>query len=177
MSNHTDSEHAPPVAMQHGRHVDRTALARLRAERRWLVRAQDKAGLVADPMGAALLLLRVAVGVTFFLHGADKLGDLPGTEQFFASLGIPAPGLTSLLVALTEVIGGLLLVAGLGTALVGAALAGDMAVAYLTAHVGNGFFVKDGGGELVLLLAAVSLALALAGPGRYRLWRDNPLAS
>ena len=31
--------------------------------------------------------------------------------------------------------------------------------------------------NLVLLLAAASLALALALAGRYSLWRDNPLAA
>ncbi len=38
-----------PVAMQRGRHGDRILLARLRVERRWLVRDRDKAGLVPDP--------------------------------------------------------------------------------------------------------------------------------
>jgi len=34
-----------PVAMQRGRHDDRVLLARLRVERRWIVRDRDKAGL------------------------------------------------------------------------------------------------------------------------------------
>ena len=38
-----------PVAIQHGRRGDRIVLAKLRAERRWLVRDRDKAGLVPDP--------------------------------------------------------------------------------------------------------------------------------
>jgi hypothetical protein len=37
-----------PVAMQRGRHDDRIALARLRVERRWIVRDRDKAGLAPD---------------------------------------------------------------------------------------------------------------------------------
>jgi hypothetical protein len=50
-----DSHHATaalpgtaPVAMQRGRHSDRVALAKLRAQRRWLVRHRDKAGLALD---------------------------------------------------------------------------------------------------------------------------------
>jgi putative oxidoreductase len=51
-------------------------------------------------------VLRVVVGVTFVLHGLDKLGDLSGAEQLFASLDVPAPGLTAPFVAVTEAVGG-----------------------------------------------------------------------
>ena len=116
---------------------------------------------------AGLLVLRVVVGVTFILHGLDKLGDLTGTEEFFASLEIPAPGLMAPLVALTETVGGLLLIVGLATPLVGVALAVDMLVALVTAHIDAGFFAASGGIELVLLPGGASLALALTGPGRW----------
>jgi hypothetical protein len=39
---------ATPVAMQSGRRDDRIVLARLRVERRWLVRDSDTAGLAPD---------------------------------------------------------------------------------------------------------------------------------
>ncbi len=160
-----------PVAIQRGRRGDRIVLAKLRAQRRWLMRDRDKAGLVPDPptTPVALLLLRVVIGITFLMHGAQKLDDLAGAERSFASLGIPAPEMMAPFVAATETAGGLLLIAGLATPLVGLALAADMLVAYFTAHIGNGFFVADGGGELVLLLAAGSVALALTGAGRFSL--------
>jgi putative oxidoreductase len=60
-----------------------------------------------------------------------------------------------------------LLIAGLLTPLAGVALAFDMLVAYLTAHIGHGFFVSGGGAELVLLLGGTSLAVALTGAGRF----------
>ena len=116
-----------------------------------------------------MLVLRLVVGVTFLLHGLDKLGDLAGTEQLFVSLGIPAPALMAPLVAVTEAVGGVLLVAGLATPLVGAALAIDMLVALLTAHLGHGFFVRDGGIELALLLGGASLGIGLVGAGRFSL--------
>jgi len=118
-------------------------------------------------VSAGLLVLRLVVGVTFLLHGLDKLGDLAGTEELFASLAIPAPGLMAPFVAVTETVGGLLLIAGLATPLAGAALAGDMFVALLTAHIDEGFFAADGGIELVLLLGGASLALTLTGAGRF----------
>ena len=42
---------------------------------------------------AGLLSLRIVVGITFLGHGLDKLSDISGTEQLFASYSIPAPGL------------------------------------------------------------------------------------
>jgi putative oxidoreductase len=130
----------------------------------WLL---ESAATTAPNVG--LLALRAVVGVTFLLHGLDKLGDPAGTEQFFASIDIPAPELMGPFVAVTETAGGLLLLAGLATPFAGLALTGDMLVAYLTAHLGKGFFVEDGGAELVLLLAGASLALALTGAGRLSL--------
>jgi putative oxidoreductase len=118
---------------------------------------------------AGLLVLRVVVGVTFLVHGLDKLLDLSSAEQFFASLGIPAPGLMAPFVAVTETVGGGLLIVGVATPLVSAALAIDMLVALLTAHIGEGFFAAEGGIELPLLLGGASVALGLAGAGRFSL--------
>ena len=123
---------------------------------------------------AGLLVLRVVVGATFLVHGLDKLIDLGSTESYFASLGIPAPALMAPFVAITETLGGGLLLVGLTTRLVGVALAGDMLVAFLTEHIGNGFFVAEGGGELVLVLGGASLALVLTGAGRFSV--DSALA-
>ena len=45
--------------------------------------------------------------------------------------------------------------------------AGDMAVAGVTAHIGDGFLATDGGIALVLLLGAASLAHELTGARRF----------
>jgi putative oxidoreductase len=118
---------------------------------------------------AGLLVLRLVVGVTFLLHGLDKLVDLTEAERLFAAQSIPIPGAMAPFVAVTEIVGGALLIAGLATPLVAAALTIDMLVALLTTHIDQGFFVADGGMELVLLLGVASLAIALAGPGRFSL--------
>jgi putative oxidoreductase len=115
----------------------------------------------------ALLLVRAAVGLTFLMHGLDKLGDLTGTEQLFDSLSIPLPGLMAPFVALIEVVGGIALIVGLLAPLFGLALAGDMLVAALTQHIDKGFFVAHGGYELVLILGITSLGIMLAGAGRF----------
>jgi putative oxidoreductase len=116
---------------------------------------------------AGLLVLRLVVGATFLVHGLDKLIDLTEAERLFAAQSIPVPGATALFVAATETVGGVLLIAGLATSLVAAVLTIDMLVALLTTHIDQGFFVADGGVELVLLLGVASLAIALAGPGRF----------
>jgi putative oxidoreductase len=118
---------------------------------------------------AGLLVLRLVVGATFLVHGLDKLIDLGSTERYFASLDIPAPALMAPFVAITETVAGGLLLVGLTTRLAGLALGGDMFVALLTEHIGNGFFVGSGGGEFVLVLGGASLALALTGAGRHSL--------
>lgn len=115
----------------------------------------------------ALLLVRAVVGLTFLMHGLDKLGDLNGTEQLFDSLSIPLPDLMAPFVALIEVVGGIALIVGLLAPLFGLALAGDMLVAALTQHIDKGFFVADGGYELVLILGITSLGIMLAGAGRF----------
>jgi len=116
---------------------------------------------------AGLFVLRVVIGTTFLLHGIDKLGDLGGVQQGFGGLGIPAPEIMAPLVAMTEVAGGALLIAGLLTPLAGSALAVTMIVAGITAHAGKGFFAQDGGFEYVLMLGAGCIALAIAGAGRF----------
>jgi putative oxidoreductase len=44
-----------------------------------------------------------------------------------------------------------------------------MLVALLTARLGHGFFAHDGGFELELLLAGASVAIGIAGAGRFSL--------
>src|SRR4051794_17263804 len=73
-----------------------------------------------------LLLLRVALGVTFIAHGGQKLFDwinvdphgIDGTTKFFDFVGIPIPGFFAWVVGLTEFLGGLLLIAGALTSVV-----------------------------------------------------------
>src|SRR3954471_21331145 len=118
---------------------------------------------------AGLLLLRLVVGTTFLVHGLDTLADLSAAEQFFAAQSIPAAGVMAPLVGATETAGGALVIIGLATPPVAAALTADMVVALFTTHIDHGFFVEAGGFEHVLVLAGASFALVLAGPGRFSL--------
>ena len=128
-------------------------------------------GQAVWPWGIALL--RIVVGIVFVMHGQQKLFEMGvgGVGGFFASLGVPAPQLAAVVVSVLETIGGLALILGVLTRLFGLLLAGDMFVALLLVHRPNGFFAGNGGVELVLLLGAAALALAMTGSGALAL--DN----
>lgn len=111
-------------------------------------------------------LLRIALGVLFIAHGLTKLlvFTLPGTAEFFASVGFP--GWTAYPVTALEVAGGVALVLGVLTRPVALALAG-VALGAASVHLGNGwmFSNKDGGWEFPVFLAVACLVQALLGSG------------
>lgn len=117
----------------------------------------------------ALLLVRLVVGGTMILHGVNHWvggGRIEGTARWFGGLGLRQPTLQAWLSVVTEIGAGVLLVVGLLTPFAGAAVISVMLVAGLLAHRRNGFFVFKDGYEYVLVLAVVSLALGMLGPGR-----------
>ncbi|TFD88552.1 DoxX family protein [Cryobacterium lactosi] len=119
----------------------------------------------------ALLVLRLAVGAVFIAHGAQKVFvfGFAGTSGSFADMGVPLAEVVGPLVGLLELIGGALLVLGLATRLIGAALAVNMLVATVLVHLSAGIFVTEGGYEFTLVLGASAVAFVLAGAGRFSL--------
>ena len=118
-------------------------------------------------LDAALLILRVVLGVIMLYHGWPKLTDLGGTIDGFAGMGVPLPALGALFSTVAEVGGGLLLLLGVLTDVAGLLVAIDMLGAIIFVHAKNGFAVNEGGVEWPLALLAMGLAVALAGPGRF----------
>jgi putative oxidoreductase len=116
----------------------------------------------------ALTILRVVVGFIFAAHGWQKYNEftIAGTQASFAQLRVPAPEIAAPLVATLELVGGIALILGMLTRVFAALLTLDMLGALVLVHAPKGVFVSQGGYELVLVLAAASLAIALAGPGR-----------
>lgn len=101
--------------------------------KRWMehyYRAADKMSLLQSPF---LLFVRLYWGWQFAQTGWGKLHNLARITDFFASLNIPFPAVSAHFVAGLEFVGGILLIVGLGTRLVGLLLAGNMLVAYWTA--------------------------------------------
>jgi putative oxidoreductase len=118
----------------------------------------------------AALVLRLSLGGMFVAHGLLKLTvfTLPGTVQFFESVGFP--GMLAYLVVISELGGGILLILGVYTRWVALALI-PILLGAAWVHAGNGwvFSAPNGGWEYPLYLAATSLALYLLGDGRYAL--------
>lgn len=118
----------------------------------------------------AALILRVSLGVLFLAHGLMKVFvfTMPGTVQFFESIGYP--GFFAYLVVLAEIGGGALLLAGVFSRWVALALVPVMIGATLV-HLPNGWvFSAQGGGWEYPALWTVLLAVQfLLGDGAYAL--------
>jgi putative oxidoreductase len=117
----------------------------------------------------AALVLRVSLGVMYIAHSLvlkHFTYTLPGTAQFFESLGLP--GALAYFTFWGELIGGLLLVAGIGTRVVALGLI-PILVGATWVHAGNGwvFSAANGGWEYPVFLIAASLVLVLLGSGRF----------
>jgi putative oxidoreductase len=133
--------------------------------------------VVGTQAGWGTLPLRLAAGIIFAAHGAQKLfgwfgGYGPeGTGQWLASIGL-APGyLMALLAGGVEFFGGLALIAGVLVRPAAAALAFTMLVAIFSAHIDHGLFIANNGYEFALALLAMSATLAITGAGRTSLDR------
>jgi putative oxidoreductase len=120
------------------------------------------------------LLLRVGLGVMFISHALLKyyVFTLPGTAQFFVSLGLP-PALGYLTFA-AELVGGVLLVLGVYARYVALALV-PILIGATWAHVGNGwvFSAPNGGWEYPAFLALAAVVQFFVGDGAFALKRSD----
>lgn len=118
-----------------------------------------------------VLLLRLALGAMWIAHALLKLlvFTLPGTAQFFTSIGLP--GMLAYPVFAAELLGGIAIVLGLQGRVVSALLIPVLLVATWV-HWPNGWVhTSPGGGwEYPLFLAAASGVHALIGDGALA-WR------
>jgi putative oxidoreductase len=101
--------------------------------KQWIERyfgVSGKASLLQSPF---LLAVRLYWGWQFAQTGWGKLHNLAKITDYFSRLNIPFPAANAHFIAGLEFFGGLLLIVGLGTRLVGLLLAANMMVAYWTA--------------------------------------------
>jgi len=121
--------------------------------------------------GFDTLPVRLAVGILFMAHGAQKLFawfggyGLEGTAGWMTSIGLEPGLLMATLAGSAEFFGGLFLVLGLLVRPAGLVLAVTMLVAIFTVHFENGLFMSNNGYEYALALFVASLGLAIRGAG------------
>ena len=116
----------------------------------------------------AYTLVRVAIGYIIFMHGWVKVkGGAAGVAAFMAKSGLE-PGLVFAYGAMfLETIGAICVAIGLFTRFFAAALAIEMALAFIFVHGPKGFAANQGGFEYVLLLGIVFFLIAIRGGGPY----------
>ena len=120
----------------------------------------------------AAFLLRVALGTMFLAHSLLLklfVFTLPGTAQFFVTIGLP--GWLAYVIFTAEAIAGVLLILGAQTRWVALAMVPVLAGA-TWAHWGNGwmFGYPNGGWEYPAYLTVLAIVQGLVGDGRFAVW-------
>lgn len=121
-------------------------------------------------------ILRITLGVVLIAHSVylkAMVFTLPGTAQFFESIGLA--GWMAYAVFAVEAIGGVALVLGAYTRLVSLALI-PVLLGATWAHLGAGWlFTNTGGGyEYPLVLTLMAVVQLFLGAGRFALVLDEP---
>ncbi len=131
-----------------------------------------------DTAPYAALILRLTLGVMFIAHALLKIVvfTVPGTVQFFQSVGLP--GFTAYIVIAAELAAGALLIAGVAARWVALATI-PILLGAAWVHLPNGwvFNAQGGGWEYPVFLAIAALVQFLLGDGAYALsYRSTTLA-
>jgi putative oxidoreductase len=126
------------------------------------------------PADLGLLAFRVGLGDVFIDHWYNHMfggGKIAGTARWFASLGMRPGRLHAWTASLTELGAGAMLILGIATPLACAGVIGTMAVALVTNHLRNGFFIfRPGEGyEYVMTLTFAAVGLGGVGAGQWSL--------
>lgn len=115
---------------------------------------------------AGPLLARLVVGYVFILTGWAKLNNLPRMIELFSEWGIPFPHILTPVASGIECFGGLFLMLGLVTRISGGALAVVMAVAIVSAKLGDIDSLETLLGFEEATYFAVFTWLAIGGAGK-----------
>ena len=121
--------------------------------------------------GVTQSVLRVVVGVLLAWHGYRKFADgLDGFEGFLSFLELPAPGILAVVVALLELVGGIMLALGLATRLISLLFVVQFGLIVLWVKLIKLDSVLLAGTEqpaleIDLLILSATLFFLFAGPG------------
>jgi putative oxidoreductase len=127
------------------------------------------AGFYATWSDIAYTLVRVIIGYILFMHGWGKVtgAGVAGISSYMAKNGLEPGAIFAVAAMILETAGAACVVIGLFTRFFAAALAIEMAIAFLAVHFSHGFAAGKGGFEFVLLLGIVMFFIAIRGGGPY----------
>src|SRR6185312_7535139 len=110
-------------------------------------------------------VFRIVVGVLYFLHGTQKIFQMPFNQY---TQGIE-PWTLNWFAGMLETIGSPFIILGLFTRPVAFLLSGEMAIAYFLryAFAARGVFPVTNGGEIPVLYCFIFLYFAFAGAGEW----------
>ena len=114
-------------------------------------------------------LLRLTIGYILLMHGLGKynVGAGPIAANIMAKNGVEPALMFAYAAMFLETVGSVCVAIGLFTRFFAAAMAIEMAIAFLFVHAPKGFAAAQGGFEYVLLIGMVLFAIAIHGGGRY----------
>jgi putative oxidoreductase len=118
---------------------------------------------------AALLIVRLVLGILVLFHGVSKLPP-PPAFIIGALAKMDLPSFLAYGVYIGEIVGPILIIVGVWTRLGALAIVINMIVALVLVHTGDLFSLNKQGGyalELQAMYLFSALALALTGAGRY----------
>jgi putative oxidoreductase len=114
-----------------------------------------------------ILVARILISILFILAGFGKLTAISATAGWFGSIGLPMPTVTTVVVGLVELLGGISVLVGFQTRIAAIVLAvftlGATAVAHLDfSQAGNALMLQKNLG-----ITGGLLLLAVLGAGAY----------
>jgi membrane protein-like protein len=115
----------------------------------------------------SLALTRIVIGVVMVTHGWHRWQNegITAEADILESIGMPNPALMVWLLIGFEVVGGILLIFGLATPLIGLGLIVLNVTIIITLRSGS-FYVHDSGWEYNAVMAVVGMMLMAHGSGR-----------
>lgn len=124
---------------------------------------------IHNQQNLGMLVLRIALGVVLLVHSLYLklvIFTLPGTANFFVSIGLP--GWLAYVVFTAEVITGTAIILGVYPRQAALAIV-PILLGATWAHFPNGWLFTNakGGWEYPLFLAVIAFALACVEPGEY----------
>lgn len=134
--------------------------------------------IISPNYGLAVLLLRSTLGVVLLAHSLylkHFVFTLPGTADFFVSIGLPA--FLAYVVFFLEVAGGIALIVGFHVQITAAILV-PILLGATWAHWDVGWlFTNQGGGwEYPLVLVLIAITLVFSGNGKYAITKEASIA-